>query len=295
MNWTSLPVRRPVATSMFFAAIVLLGIVAWQKIPIESIPDVEGDLLNVNFIRLNSEPEVVEREILIPLEERASELPGMAESWGEVRGSQGSFRVRFEPGSDIKVRQLEMQRLAVELLREQPQGSTINVAVQDTSFFSRFVMSIQVMGGADTNALRSLVDDRIQPRLSALTGVGTVFVVGGAPEEVIVQIDPNRCAALGISPSSVGTSLVRSVQRLRFLGGLEDEDSRTAVMLDGRPRGTHAIAETRVELDKPVLIRHVASVERGTGRRERLFRINSKPSLALIVTKEEGANLVELG
>jgi multidrug efflux pump subunit AcrB/ABC-type multidrug transport system ATPase subunit len=295
MNWTSLPVRRPVATSMFFAAIVLLGIVGWKKIPIELLPDLEGDQLYVSFTRPNSEPEVVEREILIPLEERASELPGMGESWGEVRGSRGSFTVRFEPDSDIKVRQLELQRLAIELSRGQPQGTTISVNARDLSSISRFVMIIQVIGGADINALRSLVDDRIQPRLSAVTGVDTVWVAGGAPEEVTVSIDPNRCAALGISPSSVGTSLSRSVQRLRFLGGLEDENSRTAVMLDGRPRGTRAIGEIRVELDKPVLIRHVASVERGTGRRDMLFRVNSKPSIGLIVLKEEGANLVELG
>jgi multidrug efflux pump subunit AcrB/ABC-type multidrug transport system ATPase subunit len=295
MNWTSLPVRRPVATSMVFAAIVLLGIVGLEKIPIELLPDLEGDQLHVSFMRPNSEPEVVEREILLPLEARASELPGMAESWGEVRGSRGSFRVRFEPDSDIKVRQLELQRLAVELRRGQPQGTIISVDTQDLSSISRFVMIVQVIGGADTNALRSLVDDRIQPRLSAITGVDTVWVAGGAPEEVTVQIDPNRCAALGISPSSVGTSLSRSVQRLRFLGGLEDEDSRTAVMLDGRPRGTHAIAETRVELDKPVLIHHVAVVERGTGQKDMLFRVNSKPSVGLIVFKEEGANLVKLG
>jgi multidrug efflux pump subunit AcrB/ABC-type multidrug transport system ATPase subunit len=295
MNWMSLPVRRPVATSMLFAAIVLLGIVGWEKIPIELLPDLEGDQLHVSFMRPNSEPEVVEREILLPLEARASELPGMAESWGEVSGSRGSFRVRFEPDSDIKVRQLELQRLAVELTRGQPQGTMISVDTQDLSSFSRFVMIVQVIGGADTNALRSLVDDRIQPRLSAIIGVDTVWVAGGAPEEVTVQIDPNRCAALGISPSSVGTSLSRSVQRLRFLGGLEDEDSRTAVMLDGRPRGTHAIAETRVELDKPVLIRHVAVVERGTGQKDMLFRVNSKPSVGLIVFKEEGANLVKLG
>ena len=72
MKWYNLPIRRPVATSMFFAAILLLGIVGWQKIPIELIPNLEGDKLYVNFSRPNSEPELVEREILIPLEEKAS-------------------------------------------------------------------------------------------------------------------------------------------------------------------------------------------------------------------------------
>jgi multidrug efflux pump subunit AcrB/ABC-type multidrug transport system ATPase subunit len=295
MKWYNLPIRRPVATSMFFAAILLLGIVGWQKIPIELVPNLEGDKLYVNFNRPNSEPELVEREILIPLEAKASELPGMKESWGEVSGSGGSFTVSFEPGTDIKVRQLDMQRLAIELKRNQPKETTIRVDAQDFSIISRFVMIIQVLGGADNNALRSLVEDRIQPRLAAVKGVGGIFVMGGAPEEVTVRIDPDKCAALGISPRDVAESLTRSVHRLRFLGGLEDGSKRTLIMLDGRPKGSHALGEIRVTQDKPVLIRHVADVSRGTGRINMLFRINSKPSVGLVVLKEEGANLIELG
>jgi multidrug efflux pump subunit AcrB len=295
MNWKNLSVRRPVATSMLFAAIVMLGIIGWQKIPIELFPNLEGDELTVRFYRPQSEPEIVEREILLPLEARASELPDMEESWGDISGSGGSFRVRFKPGTDIKVRQLEMQRLANELTRGQPQGTSIIVDVQDTAIMSRFVMSIQIAGGADNNALRSLVEDRIQPRLTAVTGVGTVFVAGGSPEEIAVRIDPDRCAALGVTPSDVRTSLTRSVQRLRFLGGLEDETSRTPVLLDGRPSGPIAIGETRVVADRPVLIRHVAEVKRGPAPRDSLVRVNGKPSVGLYIMKEEGANLVELG
>jgi multidrug efflux pump subunit AcrB/ABC-type multidrug transport system ATPase subunit len=297
MNWKNLSIRRPVATSMLFAAIVMLGIIGWQKIPIELFPNLEGDELTVRFYRPQSEPEIVEREIMLPLEARASELPDMEESWGDISGSGGSFRVRFKPGTDIKVRQLEMQRLAVELTRGQPQGTWISVdaQAQETAIMSRFVMSIQIAGGADNNALRSLVEDRIQPRLSAVTGVGTVFVAGGSPEEVAVRIDPDRCAALGVTPSDVRTSLTRSVQRLRFLGGLEDETSRTPVLLDGRPSGPITIGETRVVADRPVLIRHVAEVKRGPAPRDSLVRVNGKPSVGLYIMKEEGANLVELG
>jgi multidrug efflux pump subunit AcrB/ABC-type multidrug transport system ATPase subunit len=296
MNWYFLPVRRPVATSMFFLAIALLGVIAWLKIPIDILPsNIEGDTINVSFGRPNSEPELVEREILIPIEDRASELPGMEESWGEVRGDQGSFRVRFRAGTDIKVRQLEIQRLANELKRGQPENTYINVGGQNTDFYSKIVMLIQVIGEADNNVLRTLAEEQVQPRLAAVTGVSDVVVWGGAPEEVTVRIDPNRCAAMGITPSDVRASLIRSVQRFRFLGGLESSSDRTAVMLDGRPSGVKAIGETRISHNKPVLIRHVADVVLSTGRRDRLFRVNGKPSVSLLVLKEEGANLVEVG
>lgn len=294
MNWYDIPIKRPVATSMLFCAILLLGIVGWDKIPIELTPDLEGDKLYVNFNRRNSDPEVVEREILIPLESKASELPGMKESWGEISGSRGSFSVSFEPGTDIKIRQLKLQRIAIELGKNQPAGTTIRVEAQDLSIISRFVMVIQVLGGEDNNALRNFVDDKIQSRLAAVNGVGTVWI-SGAPEEVTVEVNSDKSAALGISTANVTETLARSVRRLDFLGGYESNTSRIPVMLDGRPKGSHELKELRISPDKPVLIRHLADVSRGAGRTDMLFRVNGKPSVGLIVLKEEGANLVELG
>src|SRR5690606_7019508 len=88
-NLVALPVRRPTATSMFFLGLVLLGLFAWYRIPIELLPALRGEQLFVSFARPGSEPEVVEREILLPLEARVGELPGLAETWGEVNGSSG--------------------------------------------------------------------------------------------------------------------------------------------------------------------------------------------------------------
>ncbi len=295
MSWYDIPLRRPVATSMLFCALLFLGIAGWQRMPIELLPSIEGDNLYVSFMRLNSDPEVIEREILIPLEGKAGELPGLKETHGEITGSQGSLTFNFEAGTDVKIRQLELQRIATELLKTQPRGSFISVDAQDTSMISRFVMSIQVLGGEDIDTLRSFVDERIQPRIAAVKGVATVFVSGGAPEEVTVKVDPDQCSALGITTLSVSDTLTRSVQRLKFLGGLETNTNRTPVMLDGRPKGPYELNELRLTSEKPALIRHVAEVSKGTGRKDSLFRVNSKPSVGLFVLKEEGANLVELG
>ena len=95
----SLPIRRPVAVAMFFLGIVLMGAVAWQRMPVELFPALAGDRLFVSFTRPGSESQVVEREILLPLQARVAALPRVSESWGEIRGSSGRFQVRFEPGA----------------------------------------------------------------------------------------------------------------------------------------------------------------------------------------------------
>jgi len=295
MNPLSLPIRRPVATSMFFFAVVLLGGIGWWQIPVELIPDLGGDELTVRFRRPGSDPEVVEREILLPLEGRVSELAMVAESWGEVQGSGGYFRVRFERGADLKVRELELQQIAAELAHSQPPRTYVGVQPQIFSIISRLAMVIRVTGGGDHHALHDLVEERIAPRLEAVPGVSQVLPHGSAGRRVTVRVDPDRCAAMGVTPMQVTSALDRAVKRLRFLGGLEDEAGRTAMVLDGRPRGVISLANTRVAPARPVLLRHVAEVEIGPGREESLFRVNGEPNVGLTVFQEHGANLVRLG
>ncbi len=295
MNPFALPVRRPVATSMFFLGIVLLGLIAWRQIPVELIPPIEGNRLTVSFLRPGSEPEIVEREILLPLAARASELPDVEETEGSIRGPGGTFTVRFEADSDIKVRELELRRVASDLARRQPQGTFIDVSNNNLSVASRFVMVISAHGREDLDVLRRLIEDRVEPRLASVGDVSQVVVLGGSPREVTVRIDPDRCAAVGISPDEVMGSLQRVVGRQRYLGGIEDERGRTAVVLDGRMTGVFALGETRVRPGLPVLLRHVAEIDEATARRQTVSRVDGKPSLALIVFQEEGANLVRLG
>jgi multidrug efflux pump subunit AcrB/ABC-type multidrug transport system ATPase subunit len=291
----AIPVRRPVATAMFFLGVVLLGVIAWQKLPVELLPPLEGNRLFVNFLRPGSEPEVVEREILLPLAARASELPDVEETRGELRGPGGTFNVRFDPRTDLKVRELELRRLAAELAREQPQGTFIDVSATDLSLASRFAMVVSLSGRSDVNVLRTIADEEVEPRLAAVPGVSQVFVAGGAPREITVHIDPDRCALLGVDPGLVASALRRSVGRLRYLGGVEDEAGRTSVILDGRLPGLSTLENIRLVPERPVLLRHVAEVERGTGRRQSVSRVNGESSVAMIVFKDEGSNLVRLG
>ena len=95
MSLLDLPVRRPMAVSMIFVGFVVLGVVAYQRIPLELFPPLEGDQLSVRFFRPNSEQEVVERELLLPLHARVSAMPDIVESWGRVDRRGGSLPRAF--------------------------------------------------------------------------------------------------------------------------------------------------------------------------------------------------------
>ena len=295
MNLASVPVRRPVATAMAFLAIAVLGIAGLARIPLELFPPLTGDRLFVQFARPGSDPEIVERELLRPLAAQAARLDGVEESFGSVQGSGGSLSVRFTPGTDLGVRELELRRAASEIARAQPPGTFVEVGAEDFSAISRFVMMVQVVGLDDPDALYDLVDERVRPRLAAVPGVAQVLPTGGAGRELTVTLDPDRAAALGIDPRAVTAKLAAAVRRVEFLGGLENGDRRTAVMLQGLPAGPVEIGELVVGEAAPVKLRHVAEVDFGSGVKTRSFRVNGGAAVGLIVFKEESANLVAVG
>ncbi|MDE0452955.1 MAG: efflux RND transporter permease subunit, partial [Gammaproteobacteria bacterium] len=296
MNPLDLPVRRPVAVSMVFLGLVLLGLVAWQRIPIELFPNVEGDRLWVNFSRPGSEPETVEREILLPLEGRVAALPMVLETSGSIRGAGGNFQVLFERGVDIRVRELELRRIAAAIEREQPEGTWLSVSGSDTSTWGTFVMMVNVLGGdVDRHALFDVAEELIAPRFAAVPGVTEAITRGGAPLQVTLTVDPARAVALGATIDDVIGAVQRNVGDLRYLGKLETPNGNTNVVLDGRPSGIHSLAESRIVPGRPAQLHHAGEVDLGIGVERSLFRVNGKPSVGIAIYQEQGANLVRLG
>lgn len=193
------------------------------------------------------------------------------------------------------MRELELNRIANDINRLQPQGTFINVSSNNTSLFSRLILQVQILGGDDPVSLRDFADQQLQSRFSSVPGVSQALFQGAPPREVTIWIDPDRCAALGIRPAQVTAALVRSVQHIRFLGGIEEANQRYSVILDGRPEGVVSLGEIRIDPSSSVLLRHVADVEMGTAFQDSIFRINGQPALGLILFQEEGANVVQLG
>ena len=297
MNFLMLPIHRPVAVAMFFLGIMLLGGVAWQKMPVELFPVLVGSEVNVSFNRPGSKPEVIEREILLPLQAQVSAMADVAETRGTIRGPSGNFTVRFEPGVDIKIREFELQRMVTEMQRDQPPGTWLNVQATGTGAISELAMMVHVLGSGDEDkdALFDLTEQLIIPRFASISGVSQATATGGAKRQVTVTVDPERTTAVGLSVEGVLNMVQRTVGRMLYTGSLENEDGRTAVMLDGRPVGVNSLANARVEYNSPALLRHTSDVVIGPGREEQLFRVNGKPAVGLALFQEQDSNLVRLG
>lgn len=296
-NLLSLPVVRPVAVSMIFLAVVILGFVGINRMPVELMPNIEGNVLFVTFTRQNSTPELVEREILIPLTARASSLAGVTETSGQIRGSSGNLRVNFEPGTDLKMREYELSRIAAQLQREAERGTTrIDVHLfGGTQSFSSLVMSVRVVGERPPNVLYNLAVDEIAPRLAAVPGVAQAETVGGGTRQVTITVNPMHATSLGVTNSQIVGAIQRTMGQTTYVGNLESADGLTHVKVDGTPGSIYSIKQTRLDPTSPIRVSNVADMTVGYGMEQTLYRYNGKPAVNITLHQEQGANLLKVG
>ena len=297
MSFLMLSIHRPVAVAMFFIGIILLGGIAWQKIPVELFPRLVGSEININFYRPGSNPEVIEREILLPLQAQVSTMSGIAETRGQIRGSNGQFTVRFEPKIDIKIREFELQRTITELQRNQPQGTSLTVNSTGTQAISELAMVLYIVGknNDSKNALYDITDQMIAPRFASMSGVSQAMAVGGSKPQVTVTVDPVRTTALGVTVDSVVTMVRNTLGRAQYTGSMNSERGQTSVVLDGRPMGLHSLSNSRIEYNKPALLHHTSEVTLGPGPENGLFRVNGQASVGLVIYQDQDSNLIRLG
>ena len=282
---------------MFFLAMVLLGSVAIGRLPVSLFPVIEGERLYVQFNRQGSEQEFVERELLKPLLSRISGIADITSTRATIRGSGGQLVVEFEKGTDIKIREYELQRVASKLRREQPPNTTwINVERQSTDAFSTFVLNVAVAGDhLDLNTLYDIANTLIAPRIASVPGVGRVATRGGGRRQVNIEVDPDKVAALGLTTSAVSEAVSRRLGEVEHLGTLEDSNGITNLVIDGRVTGLESLGNTQLRSGSPVRLRHVANIEYGFAQKQSLFRVNAKPAVGITVYQEDSANLLEVG
>lgn len=296
-SFLAIPINRPMATLMFYLALVVLGAIAVSRMPVSLFPVLEGEIIRVNFNRSGADPELVERDILVPLMNRVSGIADISETRGMIQGSGGQLTIQFEPGTDIKVREFEVTRITEQLRREQPANTSwIGVGVQSTDAFDTFVMNVAVAADhIHTDTLFDLASSFIAPKFASVSGVSYAQTRGGGRKQVTIVVDPDKVSAAGITTSDVSDSVNARLGRIQYVGNIEDETGMTNVLLDGRPEGLQTLGATPMNTNPNVHLQHVAEISEGYGREQELFRVNGEPAVGIAVYQEENANLIEVG
>ncbi len=296
-----LSMRRPVAVAMGYVAVALLGVRAWQDIPIELMPDTRLPRLTVEATWRGASPETVEAFLTSPLEAAIQLVEGVEKVVSESSEGRATIRIEFSRDVDMDFARLDLsERLATLEENELPPGVD-RVVVQpyipdEFRETQRSELLRYTFTGARTlESLRKHLDDVVIPELSRVEGVALVTARGGRERLLEVELDRELMAAMGVASYEVDRKLA-DLDLVREAGAIRDGDRQWTVTIRNRPVSAQDIRSAIVKSDGGRVVRvSDIAVVRDTYEDIRSHnRVNSRPAVEMLVTKEIGANAVRV-
>ncbi|MFH1679748.1 MAG: efflux RND transporter permease subunit, partial [Candidatus Eisenbacteria bacterium] len=217
----ALAVRRRVAVFMFALAVAAFGVVGYQRLSLDLLPDITYPSLTIQTDFPETAPAEVENLLTRPIEETVGVLRGLRTIHSVSRSGVSEVTLEFDWGSDMDLLAMDVREKLDRLVLPEDAEDPI-VLRFDPSLDP--ILRIAVSGG-DLTVMRRIADRRLKPSFETIKGVAAARVKGGLEEEIQIDIGQERLAALGIPLDRVRQ--VVGASNINLPGGsLEDEESQ---------------------------------------------------------------------
>jgi len=294
MKLSEISVRRPVTTVMVFAAITLLGCVAFFRLNLDLLPDIEPPAVSVITPYPGASATDVESEVTKYLEDQLSTTPNLDRLESKSKDNIAIVNCIFNWGADLDV--------AVNDIREK-----IDLAKPDLAdgaedpFIFKFsssmvpVLVMTVTAQESSPDLYRIVDKQIADPLKRVPGVGAVVYIGGLERQINVHFDREAIEAYHISVQQIRNVLAAENLNLP-VGTVKIGRNELQIRVAGRYRDAAEIANTVIGSngDALVRLRDVATVTDAFEEPQEWARSGKLPAVALIIQKQSGANTVNV-
>jgi len=283
-------VRRRVTVIMSALAVVAFGFVGYQRLPLELFPDIAYPSITVQTDFPDTAPQEVENLITRPVEEAVGVLRGLQTIHSVSRPGVSEVTLEFAWDSDMDVLAMEVREKLDRLIL--PEGADDPIVLRfDPSLDP--IMRLALSGSGELNELRRLADRKIKQDFETIKGVAAAQIKGGLEDEVQIEIDQNRLAALGIPIDRIRQ--VVGVSNVNLPGGaLRSDDSQFLIRTMNEFDTVEEIGELIIwqEADRAVRVKDVATVRMGTKERVEITRVDGVECVEIAMYKEGDANTV---
>ena len=286
--------HRKIAICMLFIALTGLGYVSYKQLPVELLPNAELPML---FVQVTStqdmDPSYVESEVVIPLEGAIGTIGGVEQIESQIDSRQSSIKIDFKPNINFKITTLKLQEKMNETASSLPKGFTVQVQKVDVSMLTGGFMSLQVRGSGGTDRVRNLVEKEIRPDLENIDGIASVNIYGGREKAIEVQLDPDACKALDLTPSGISSLLTQNTEEKAFVGYANEPDGKYFVHVNS-PYTEVSDLENIVVAPGPVLLKDIATIFFDMKEETSYSRVNGKDAVSVSLLADSQANLIQL-
>ncbi|MGH7593203.1 MAG: efflux RND transporter permease subunit [Gemmatimonadales bacterium] len=290
-------IRRPIITVTVMLAIVAFGLAALLNLQVDEFPDLDQPVVMVQIPYPGASPDVVEREVVDPVEEAIFGLSGIDRTLTTSNSVDGlaQFTITFDYKKPVAEASQDV-RDAIATIRGDLPAEIKEPIITRFDWGAQPILSLTLSSATlDAHTLTSIADPTIVGALRSVPGVAQATVIGGSYPEMTVQLRPAAMQAAGISVDDV-VRAVGSQNLAAPVGRLTGAQAESAIRLKGRLEDAAAFRLLVVAQHNGVLVRlgDVADVTEGTEEQRTAATFNGKAAVGIDVKKSKGYSTTQV-
>ncbi|PWK31395.1 multidrug efflux RND transporter permease subunit [Pseudomonas sp. OV226] len=288
-------IDHPVATILLTFALVLLGAIAFPRLPIAPLPEAEFPTIQVAAQLPGASPETMASSVATPLEVQFSAIPGVTQMTSSSALGSTNLTLQFTLDKSIDTAAQEVQAAintaAGKLPKDMPTLPTwrkVNPA--DSPVLILSVNSTQMPG----TELSDLVETLLSRQISQIDGVGQINITGQQRPAIRVQASADKLAAIGLTLADIRLA-IQSTSLNLAKGALYGESSISTLSTNDQLFHPEEYSQLIVSYKDgaPVHLRDVAKVVNGSEDAYVQAWAGDRPGVNLVISRQPGANIVE--
>ena len=289
-------ILRPVATSLLMAAIFLVGVVGYTQLPVSALPQVDYPTIQVVTFYPGASPDVMATTVTAPLERQFGELQGLSQMTSTSSGGCSVIVLQFNLTLDLDIAEEEVQSAINASQSLLPSNLPAPPIYSKTNPADAPVLTLGVTSNSvPLSQVEDLIDTRLAPKISQLSGVGLVSISGGQKPAVRIQANPQQLESYGIDLESLRTALTAAsvnAAKGNFDGARQDYQIDANDQLVSSKDYRNVVVAYRN--GAPVMLTDVAQIIDGIENNSQAAWMNQTPAVIVNVQRQPGANTISV-
>ncbi|NBV22109.1 MAG: multidrug efflux RND transporter permease subunit [Proteobacteria bacterium] len=295
MNLSEPFIRRPIATSLLMAAVIMLGMLGYYLLPISALPPIDYPTIQVTAQYPGASPDVMASSVTTPLERQFGQISGLAQMTSVSSFGNSSITLQFNldrnidaAGQDVQAAINAANGVLPKTMPSPPTYSKVNPA--DTPILTLKITSDTL----PLEKVNDLADTVLAQKLSEVTGVGLVTIEGDQKPAVRVRVNPAAISSLGLSFEDIRMALIQN--NINAPKGSFD-GKRQAYAISANDQIFSAAEYRNVIIayknGSPVRLGDLGEVVDNVENVRLAGWVDGKPAVILDIQRQPGANIIE--
>jgi multidrug efflux pump len=288
-------ISRPIGTTLLSIGLFLVGTVAYEFLPVASVPNVDFPSIRVSATRPGASPAVMASTVAAPLERRLGEIAGVSQMTSTSQFGWTGIQLQFAIGRDADRAARDVQAAINASLADLPSDlpSPPRFRKANSAAAPVFVLALTSKTLPST-ALYDVADTVLAQRISQIEGVGEVSVTGADQPAVRIALNPVALSNAGIATDDVRNAIINA-NPLGPVGSFNGTYRNETLAVNEQMHTAAEFREIPIKASNGNLLRlgDVAEIEDSVRNVRSIAWFNQQPAVLLQISKQGDANVIE--